>query len=45
MDMIYPDTGMSVVKILERLGVEVDFPMNQTCCAQPGFNAGYHNES
>jgi L-lactate dehydrogenase complex protein LldE len=45
MDMIYPDTGMSVVKILERLGVEVDFPMNQTCCGQPGFNAGYHHES
>lgn len=44
-DMVYPDTGMSVVDILEHLGVEVDFPASQTCCGQPAFNAGYHNES
>lgn len=44
-DMIYPDTGMSVVKILEHLGVTLDFPMAQTCCGQPGFNAGYHDEA
>lgn len=44
-DMIYPDTGMSVVNILEHLGVEVDFPMGQTCCGQPGFNAGYRDEA
>lgn len=44
-DMIYPDTGMSVVKILEHLGVTVDFPMNQTCCGQPAFNGGYRDEA
>jgi L-lactate dehydrogenase complex protein LldE len=44
-DMIYPQTGMSVVKILEHLGIEVDFPMEQTCCGQPAFNSGYHKES
>ena len=44
-DMIYPDTGMSVVKILEHLGVEVNFPMAQTCCGQPAFNSGYHSEA
>lgn len=44
-DMIYPQTGMSVVEILEHLGVEVDFPASQTCCGQPGFNSGYRNEA
>ncbi|MGJ3240864.1 MAG: (Fe-S)-binding protein [Anaerolineae bacterium] len=44
-DMIYPQTGMSVVKILEHLGVAVDFPMAQTCCGQPAFNSGYRDEA
>lgn len=44
-DMLYPQTGMSVVRILEHLGVQVDFPMAQTCCGQPGFNAGYRDEA
>lgn len=44
-DMVYPQTGMSVVDILEYVGVQVDFPMAQTCCAQPAFNAGYRRES
>lgn len=45
MDMIYPDTGMAVVDVLEHLGVEIDFPESQTCCGQPGFNSGYQTES
>lgn len=44
-DMLYPDTGMAVVDVLEHLGVQVDFPTNQTCCGQPGFNSGYRNEA
>lgn len=44
-DMIYPQTGMSVVKILEHLDIEVDFPMAQTCCGQPAFNSGYRDEA
>lgn len=44
-DMVYPQTGMSVVDILEYVGVQVDFPMAQTCCAQPAFNAGYRREA
>jgi L-lactate dehydrogenase complex protein LldE len=44
-DMIYPQTGVSVVDILEHLGVEVRFPMGQTCCAQPAFNSGFWDES
>jgi L-lactate dehydrogenase complex protein LldE len=44
-DMIYPDTGMSVVKILDHLGIPIDFPMTQTCCGQPAFNSGYRTEA
>lgn len=44
-DMLYPGTGMSVVDVLTYLGVEVDFPMGQTCCGQPAFNAGYRQEA
>lgn len=44
-DMIYPQTGMAVVDILEYVGLEVDFPMTQTCCGQPGFNSGYRDEA
>lgn len=44
-DMIYPQTGLSVVDILEHLGIEVNFPTAQTCCGQPGFNAGYRAEA
>ena len=44
-DMIYPQTGVSVVKILEHLGIEVRFPLNQTCCGQPAFNAGFRHDA
>ncbi|MCY3832011.1 MAG: (Fe-S)-binding protein [Chloroflexi bacterium] len=44
-DMIYPGTGLSVVDILEHVGVQVDFPPDQTCCAQPAFNSGYREEA
>ena len=44
-DMLYPQTGMSVVEVLEHLGIAVDFPMAQTCCGQPGFNSGYRHEA
>jgi L-lactate dehydrogenase complex protein LldE len=43
--MLFPETGMSVVKVLEHLGIPVDFPMEQTCCGQPGYNAGYHPQA
>ncbi|MFN8371751.1 MAG: (Fe-S)-binding protein [Anaerolineae bacterium] len=44
-DMIYPDVGMNVVDILEHLGVDVDFPQDQTCCGQPGYNSGYRSDA
>jgi L-lactate dehydrogenase complex protein LldE len=44
-DMLYPHTGISMVDVLTYLGVETDFPMGQTCCGQPAFNAGYQDEA
>jgi len=44
-DLLFPETGMSVVQVLEHLGVEVDFPENQTCCGQPAYNGGYQMEA
>jgi len=40
-----PSIGISTVKILKKLGVEVDFPASQTCCGQPAFNAGFWKEA
>jgi len=40
-DCIRPDAGKAVVRILRRLGHEIDFPQAQTCCGQPMFNSGY----
>ncbi|MCZ4499687.1 MAG: glcF [Marmoricola sp.] len=44
-DAMYPDTGKAVVRLLRRLGVDVDFPAAQTCCAQPMVNTGYLDEA
>ncbi len=44
-DMLYPAVGMATVELLERHGVEVIFPEEQTCCGQPAFNAGYQDEA
>jgi L-lactate dehydrogenase complex protein LldE len=44
-DALYPRTGIAVVRLLERLGVEVDFPRGQSCCGQPQYNTGYRHES
>jgi L-lactate dehydrogenase complex protein LldE len=40
-DLLFPDVGKAVVRILEALGHEVDFPEAQTCCGQLHFNTGY----
>jgi L-lactate dehydrogenase complex protein LldE len=44
-DMLYPDTGRAVVRLLERLGVDVDFPPAQTCCGQAHYNTGYRHQA
>ena len=44
-DSLYPQVGVAIVKILERLGHEVDYPEAQVCCGQPPFNSGYWDEA
>ena len=41
-DMFFPEVGVSIVRLLRRLGVTVEFPQGQTCCGLPLFNSGYH---
>jgi L-lactate dehydrogenase complex protein LldE len=44
-DTLFPETGRSVVRVLERLGHEVVFPAEQTCCGQMHVNSGYRAEA
>ncbi|HET8979177.1 MAG TPA: (Fe-S)-binding protein [Solirubrobacteraceae bacterium] len=44
-DTLFPRTGQAMVALLERLGVGVDFPLEQTCCGQMHFNTGYADET
>jgi L-lactate dehydrogenase complex protein LldE len=40
-DALYPRVGQATVTLLERLGHEVVFPSDQTCCGQMHINTGY----
>jgi L-lactate dehydrogenase complex protein LldE len=42
---IYPDVGIATYKLLDYFGLDVDYPVNQTCCGQPMANAGFENEA
>ena len=44
-DTIYPEVGRATVEVLERLGHEVVFPAEQTCCGQMHVNSGYRDEA
>ncbi len=44
-DTLFPDTGKAVVRLLRRLGVDVRFPEQQSCCGQPMVNTGYLDEA
>ncbi|HZI91984.1 MAG TPA: (Fe-S)-binding protein [Thermoleophilaceae bacterium] len=44
-DTLFPATGRATVALLERLGHEVDFPEEQTCCGQLHFNTGYARDA
>lgn len=44
-DQLYPQVGMSMVKVLEKAGCTVRYNPNQTCCGQPAYNAGYMKEA
>jgi L-lactate dehydrogenase complex protein LldE len=44
-DQFFPRIAISTVRLLRRLGVDVVYPEAQTCCGQPAFNMGYHDEA
>lgn len=44
-DQVVPSVGIATVRLLERLGQEVVYPTEQTCCGQPAFNTGYWIEA
>jgi L-lactate dehydrogenase complex protein LldE len=44
-DTLFPETGKATVTVLERLGCEVVFPFEQTCCGQMHANSGYQDEA
>lgn len=44
-DQFYPQVGVSMVILLRKLGAHVTYPESQTCCGQPAFNSGYHDEA
>src|SRR6516225_360167 len=44
-DTLYPETGRAVVRLLERLGVDVEFRPAQTCCGQMHANTGFRAEA
>jgi L-lactate dehydrogenase complex protein LldE len=43
-DTLFPQAGRATVRVLERLGHELVFPEDQTCCGQMHFNTGYRDE-
>ena len=44
-DQLLPRVGMATLAVLERLGLDVEFPEEQTCCGQPMANAGLAREA
>ena len=44
-EQFFPNVLKGMVEILERLGVQVAFPEEQTCCGQPFFNSGYRTQA
>ncbi|MCK2237481.1 MULTISPECIES: (Fe-S)-binding protein [unclassified Crossiella] len=44
-DTFFPETAKATVRLLERLGCRVEFPLAQTCCGQMHFNSGYAKQA
>jgi len=44
-DELFPQVGVAMADVLERLGYQIDFPDQQTCCGQPAFNSGFRDEA
>ena len=44
-DAVYPEVGVATYKLLRHLGLDVTYPLNQTCCGQPMANAGFEKQA
>lgn len=44
-DAVYPEAGMAAIRLLQREGVRVVFPQNQSCCGQPAYNSGFPDDA
>ena len=44
-DLLFPQVGKAVLALFARLGVPIEYPLDQTCCGQPAFNSGYWRET
>lgn len=44
-DQLFPSTALNMIRVLEKLGCEVGYNPDQTCCGQPAFNAGFQTEA
>jgi L-lactate dehydrogenase complex protein LldE len=44
-DLCFPQAGMAGIELIQREGIEVVFPQQQSCCGQPAYNAGFPEET
>ena len=44
-DLYFPDAGLAGIQLLERQGIQVIFPQNQTCCGQPAYSSGFNDQA
>lgn len=44
-DQFYPGAGVDAIRLLERVGITVHFPADQTCCGQPAYTSGFPEEA
>ena len=44
-DVVYPQVGVATYRLLKHLGLDVEYPLNQTCCGQPMANAGFERQA
>ena len=44
-DQFYPQVGIAALQLLEKSGIRVDYPLNQTCCGQPLANSGFEKKA
>ncbi len=45
MDALYPDAGIAAIRLIQKQGVTVVFPPDQSCCGQPAYNSGFPDEA